>query len=119
MSPLIFAVIFTNLPLFIYPVRADRAHWRFISNTLLFAHAASHTDTQALHSPATTINDRFAERLGVGSLLLAGITTVSAEGRKSVTHSLPPSRIISPKAVENGSVMTQLLATSTLSVVMM
>lgn len=90
MSPLIFAVIFTNLPLFIYPVRADRAHWRFISNTLLFAHAASHTDTQALHSPATTINDRFAERLGVGSLLLAGITTVSAEGRKSVTHSLPP-----------------------------
>lgn len=40
-----------SLTLFIYTGRADWAHWRVISNTLLFTRTATHVDAEALSDP--------------------------------------------------------------------
>lgn len=48
--------------LFIYPGRADWAHWHITSNTLLLTHTAAHADTRV--QPNTTLSNLLAEQLG-------------------------------------------------------
>lgn len=115
MSPMIFVEVFSE---YICLGRTDWAHWHFISSTLHFSPwTATNADARELSNATTTASD-WLKQSGVRNLLLQGVTMVCVEGEKSVTHSLPQSDYFS-QAAKNRSVMTQLLAPSTLSVVMM